>query len=183
MCISFQGNGDSFGALLGPAVAALERGLEPRLVFGGSSASVVAPLVRTVLDNESVRNARVVIDGVFLSFRHAPTLRGTRGSVFGDFEWDDPFKGNDDDMASRALELALLGDRDVLILATYQHATKRFDEALGLGGSSMRPLRSALSAWNYSDARTPDELSTSARAVLWGRGVATTPARASASRD
>jgi hypothetical protein len=63
-CLALQGNGDHFSSLLGAAVALLERGVHPALSFGGSSSSVVAPLVQAVLANVSVRNSVVVgLDG------------------------------------------------------------------------------------------------------------------------
>jgi hypothetical protein len=53
-CLAIQGNGDLFASLLGQAVALLERGVRPLVTSGGSSGSVVAVLLQSLLANSSV---------------------------------------------------------------------------------------------------------------------------------
>jgi len=66
-CVSMQGNGERYPALIAQVLALLERNIEPKVIFGGSSASGAAVLIRGVLENPSVKNASVVVNGYQLS--------------------------------------------------------------------------------------------------------------------
>jgi|GEM_PF-6510678 hypothetical protein len=66
-CVSMQGNGERYPALIAQVMALLERNIEPKVIFGGSSASGAAVLIQGVLNNPSVRDTRVVVDGRELS--------------------------------------------------------------------------------------------------------------------
>lgn len=66
-CVSMQGNGERYPALIAQVLALLERNVEPKMIFGGSSASGAAALLRGILENPSVKNTVVIADGRELS--------------------------------------------------------------------------------------------------------------------
>lgn len=59
-CVSLQGNGERYPALLAQMMALMEIGIEPQVVMGGSSAAPTAALVRGLLANPSLRETRVL---------------------------------------------------------------------------------------------------------------------------
>ncbi len=85
-CVSMQGNGERYPALIAQVLALLERNVEPKVIFGGSSASGAAALLRGILENSSVKNAVVIADGRELSLaekaaRIVATTPGPIGTV------------------------------------------------------------------------------------------------------
>lgn len=66
-CVSMQGNGERFTALTGQIVQLLERNIEPQVIYGGSSASNIASLIGAILDNQSIANTHVEVNGMVLS--------------------------------------------------------------------------------------------------------------------
>lgn len=85
-CISMQGNGERYPALIAQVLALLERNVEPKMIFGGSSASGAAALLRGILENPSVKNTVVIAEGRELSLaekaaRIVATTPGPIGTV------------------------------------------------------------------------------------------------------
>ena len=56
ICVSIEGNGENFSSHIGGFIAMLEQDLNPKVVSGGSSGSVIAVLVRALLSNSSLQN-------------------------------------------------------------------------------------------------------------------------------
>ena len=54
-CISMQGNGERYPALIAQVLALLERNVEPKMIFGGSSASGAAALLLRLLRHRPER--------------------------------------------------------------------------------------------------------------------------------
>ena len=66
-CVTLQGNGERYPALIAQLLALLEQDIEPKVIFGGSSAAGAASLVRSVLNNPSLANVQVQVNGKELS--------------------------------------------------------------------------------------------------------------------
>ena len=58
-CVSLQGNGAKWPALLGEVAALMERDIDPVLIQGGSSGSLAAVVLRSILTNKSVQQTPV----------------------------------------------------------------------------------------------------------------------------
>ncbi len=66
-CVSMQGNGERYPALIAQVLALMERNIEPKVIFGGSSASGAASLIRGILENPSIDAVEIVVEGHVLS--------------------------------------------------------------------------------------------------------------------
>lgn len=66
-CVLMQGNGERFPALLAQVMALLEQDIEPQVIMGGSSASGAASIVRALLENPSLNQTEVLVNGRPLS--------------------------------------------------------------------------------------------------------------------
>ena len=66
-CISMQGNGERYPSLAGQVQRLLELNIEPKVIYGGSSGSGMSALIGSILDNPSINNTAVFVDGRELS--------------------------------------------------------------------------------------------------------------------
>lgn len=66
-CISMQGNGERYPSLAGQVQRLLELNIEPKVIYGGSSGSGISALIGSILDNPSLNNTEVFVDGRALS--------------------------------------------------------------------------------------------------------------------
>jgi hypothetical protein len=85
-CMAIQGNGTNFASHMGTLIALFERSIDPKIIIGGSSGSIVGSVGRALMNNSSILETDVTIAGKSLSYpQRAALVLGASEDVMNSF--------------------------------------------------------------------------------------------------
>lgn len=84
-CLGIQGNGTNFSSHLGTLIALYENNIDPEVIIGGSSGSIVGSIGRALMNNKSIRDPKNAVQYPVMNKDSGTPLR----DEFGKMSWID----------------------------------------------------------------------------------------------